>query len=234
MTSSRKIQILNEVYKNHSGKTWRKEFDIIIDMVESNSTVLDLGCGDGSLGEELMKRKKCKVFGIDISEVAVKHARRKGIDARVGNLEEPLDFEDNSFEYVILCDVLEHLFDPLFTLKEAFRVSKKYVIVAFPNFAYFKSSLELLFFGIFPKSPLFGYDWYNSQHIRLFSYKDFLKALKDLNFNVRIVERKYISSKMFPKILVKFFPNLFASICVLKIDKLNFDINRIKGYKFDI
>lgn len=234
MTSSRKIQILNEVYKNHSGKTWRKEFDIIIDMVESNSTVLDLGCGDGSLGEELMKRKKCKVFGIDISEVAVKHARRKGINARVGNLEEPLDFEDNSFEYVILCDVLEHLFDPLFTLKEAFRVSKKYVIVAFPNFAYFKSRLELLFFGIFPKSPLFGYDWYNSQHIRLFSYKDFLKALKDLNFNVRIVRRGYISNNIIPKFFLRIASNLLAGVCVLKLEKYLFNYERVIQYKFDV
>ena len=232
--SERKIQILNEAYKERSGKTWRKEFNIIIDMVESNSTVLDLGCGDGSLGEELMKRKKCKVFGIDISEVAVKHARRKGIDARVGNLEEPLDFEDNSFEYVILCDVLEHLFDPLFTLKEAFRVSKKYVIVAFPNFAYFKSRLEVLFFGIFPKSPLFGYDWYNSQHIRLFSYKDFLKALKDLNFNVRIVRKEYISNNIIPKFFLRIAPNLFASICVLKFEKYLFNNEKVIRYRFDV
>jgi len=234
MTSSRKIQLLNEVYKDHSGRTWRKEFDIIIDMVENNSTVLDLGCGDGSLGEELMKRKKCKVIGLDISEVAVEHARRKGIDARVGNLEEPLDFDDNSFDYVILCDVLEHLFDPLFTLKEAFRVSKKYVIVAFPNFAYFKSRLELLFFGIFPKSPLFGYNWYNSQHIKLFSYKDFLIALKDLNFNVRIVKKEYISNNIIPKFFLRIASNLLAGVCVLKLEKYLFNYEKVSKYKFDV
>jgi len=234
MTNSRKSQLLNEVYEDHSGNTWRKEFDIIIDMVENNSTVLDLGCGDGSLGGELMKRKKCKIVGIDISEVAVEYARRKGIDARVGNLEEPLDFEDNSFDHVILCDVLEHLFDPLFTLKEAFRVSKKYVIVAFPNFAYFKSRLELMFLGIFPRTPLFGYNWYNSQHIRLFSYKDFLKALKELNFNVKIIRREYISNTIIPKFFLRIAPNLLASICVLKLEKCSFNYERVIQYKFDV
>ena len=234
MNSSRKVQILNEVYKDRTGKTWRKEFDIIIDMIDNNSYVLDLGCGDGSLGEKLIIEKKCKVVGIDISKVAVEYAKKKGVDARVGNLEEPLDFEDNSFDYVILCDVLEHLFDPLFTLKEAFRVSKRYVIIAFPNFAYFESRFELLFFGIFPRSPLFGYFWYNSQHIRLFSLKDFLKVLKDLNFNVRIVKREYISNKVIPKTLVDFFPNILANVCVLKMTKLGLKIEEIKEYRFDI
>jgi len=78
MNSSRKVQILNEVYKDCSGKTWRKEFDIIIDMIDNNSTVLDLGCGDGSLGEKLIKEKKCKVVGIDISQAAAECAKKKG------------------------------------------------------------------------------------------------------------------------------------------------------------
>jgi len=197
--SSRKIQLLNDVYKDHSGKTWRKEFDIIIDMVEENSTVLDLGCGDGSLGEELIKRKNCKVVGIDISEVAIGYAKKKGVDAKVGNLEEPLDFDNDSFDYVILCDVLEHLFDPMFTLREALRVSKKYVIVAFPNFAYLPARFELMFTGRFPRYPLFGYNWYNSQHIRLFSYKDFANALEGLNFDVKVKKVMLFQVKSFQK-----------------------------------
>ena len=232
--SSRKIQLLNDVYKDHSGKTWRKEFDIIVDMVDENSTVLDLGCGDGSLGEELIKRKNCRVVGIDISETAVKHAKKKGVDAKVGNLEEPLDFDDNTFDYVILCDVLEHLFDPMFTLKEALRVSKKYVIVAFPNFAYLLSRFELMFLGIFPRFPLFGYEWYNSQHIRLFSVKDFKRSLRKLNFNIKIIQEEFISSGKIPKCSVKIFPNLFASICIMKIDKHRFRSEAVMKYQFDV
>ncbi len=230
--SSRKIQLLNDVYKDHSGKTWRKEFDIIVDMVDENSTVLDLGCGDGSLGEELIKRKNCKVVGIDISEVAVEHAKKKGVDAKVGNLEEPLDFDDNTFDYVILCDVLEHLFDPMFTLKEALRVSKKYVIIAFPNFAYLPARFELMFMGRFPRYPLFGQKWYNSQHIRLFSYKDFGEALKELNFGVKIVEKRYISK--FPELFCRIIPNLLSNICILKIKKSRFKYGKVAEWKFDV
>lgn len=232
--SLRKIQLLNEVYKDHSGKIWRKEFDIIVDMVDENSSVLDLGCGDGSLGEKLIKRKNCKVVGIDISETAVKHAKKRGVDAKVGNLEEPLNFDANMFDYVILCDVLEHLFDPMFTLKEALRVSKKYVIVAFPNFAYLPSRFELVFLGIFPRFPLFGYEWYNSQHIRLFSIKDFKRSLRKLNFNIKIAQEEFISSGKIPKYLVKIFPNLFASICIIKIDKHRFMSETVMKYQFDV
>ena len=234
VSNSRKVQLLNECYKERFGRTWRKEFDVIVDMVASKSSVLDLGCGDGSLGAELIKRKNCKVVGIDISKTAVKYAKMKGIDAQVGNIEEPLDFDDNSFDYVILCDVLEHLLDPMFTLKEAFRVSKKYVIVAFPNFAYFPARLELLLRGIFPRYPLFGYEWYNSHHIRLFLYKDFKNALKKLNFNIKIIKEVHISSSIIPNFLTKLFPNLFARICILKMEKYKFNPNLVKNYKFDI
>jgi 2-polyprenyl-3-methyl-5-hydroxy-6-metoxy-1,4-benzoquinol methylase len=83
---TRKNQIVNEAYSTHSGDTWRKEFDLILDMVEASSSILDLGCGDGTLDRELMVRKNCKVCGLDMSEVAVKYARRKGIDAKIGYL----------------------------------------------------------------------------------------------------------------------------------------------------
>lgn len=230
----RKFQLLNDVYRTHEGKTWRREFTKIIDMIEENTTVLDLGCGDGTLGENLIKRKNCKVIGIDISEVAVDYARKKGIDARVGNIEEPLGFDNDSFDYVILCDVLEHLLDPMFTLKEALRVSKKYVIIAFPNFAYLPARFELMFLGRFPKYPLFGYNWYNSQHIRLFSFKDFINALKNLNFGVRVKEIDVVSSKVVPRSIAKRFPNIFASVCVLKLEKGLFDYTKVVPYKFDI
>ena len=140
--SKRKVQILNEVYSKGDNKTNRIEFEIIASMVEYNSSVLDLGCGDGTLGEKLIKERNCKVVGIDISKVAVEYAKRKGVNAIVGDLDEPLNFGDNTFDYVILCDVLEHLFDPMFALKEALRVRKKYVIVAFPNFAYLQHDLN--------------------------------------------------------------------------------------------
>jgi methionine biosynthesis protein MetW len=119
-------------------------------------------------------------------------------------------------------------------LKEALRVSKRYVICAFPNFAYFRSRLELMLFGIFPKATFFGYSWYDSQHIRLFSYKDFLKALQRLNFNVSVADKKFISSKIVPKPFQKIAPNIFALVCVLKIDKRSFDYDKVASWKFDV
>jgi len=232
--SKRKVQILNEVYSKGDNKTNRIEFEIIASMVEYNSSVLDLGCGDGTLGEKLIKERNCKVVGIDISKVAVEYAKRKGVNAIVGDLDEPLNFGDNTFDYVILCDVLEHLFDPIFALKEALRVSKKYVIVAFPNFAYLPARFELLFMGRFPRYPLFGYKWYNTQHIRLFSYKDFKEVLKELNFNIKVVHEKHVCSRKIPEILSRLFPNLFAIVCIMKIDKYKFNPNSIREYKYDV
>jgi len=211
------------------------EYNLILDMIENNPSILDLGCGDGSLSKRLIEEKGCKVIGLDLSEEAVKLARKNGIDARVGDLEKRLDFESNSFDYVILCDVLEHLFDPLFSLKEALRVSKKYVIIAFPNFAFFKSRFQLMFKGEFPKSPLFGRAWYNSQHIRLFSYKDFIHTIKVLNFQVKINKKSFIYPRFIPSMLVNAFPNLLSIVCVLRLKKKpNWDLSRIATYSFDV
>lgn len=230
---AKKAAILNEIYMHAKERIWRPEAGLIFDMVDKNSVVLSLGCGDGSLEEKLIKNKNCKVIGLDISDEAVKIAKNNGVSVVVGDLEEKLDFKDNFADYVILCDVLEHLLDPLFALKESVRISKKKIIVAFPNFSFLKSRIELLFDGTFPKTPLFGFNWYNSQHIRLFSRKDFLASLEDLNFNLKVVNEKFISPQFIPKFLIKLFPNLLSMVCVIELEKQS-GRQDIKNYKFDV
>lgn len=230
---SRKTIILNEIYGQMTESIWRAEAGLVFDMVGANSDVLSLGCGDGTIEEKLIKEKNCKATGLDLSDEAVKIAKRKGVNAITGDLEEPLDFQDNSFDCVILCDVLEHLLDPLRALKESTRISKKNIIVAFPNFSFLKSRVDLMFGGTFPTTPLFGYNWYNSQHIRLFSYKDFTNALTDLNFNLKIVDQKFISARFIPRFITRLFPNLFSIVCVIKLEKQS-GIGKIKEYKFDV
>lgn len=85
-------------------------------------TVLDLGCGGKKLGQLL---DFAEYIGVDISDNADVILDLNKIDR--------LPFEDESFDVVVLSQILEHLFDPKKILKEAIRVSKKHVIIGLPN-----------------------------------------------------------------------------------------------------
>jgi methionine biosynthesis protein MetW len=113
-----------------------------VDMVQGGS-VLDLGCGDGLLFE-LLGNTIERGVGLDISPEAVRKATEKGFDARLHSFDDPLPFEDSAFDYVVLLDVLEHVYDPVLLLKEAARVSKQFVIVGVPNFSSLPARLQVL------------------------------------------------------------------------------------------
>jgi len=90
--------------------------------IKEGNKVLDIGCNDGGLGRLLQKRG-CTVFGVDVVEELVEMAKCKGVLARVGQAEK-LEFNNNTFDVVVMAEVMEHLFDPLEALNEVARVLK--------------------------------------------------------------------------------------------------------------
>lgn len=156
----------------------RRGYSLIEKWVCEGARVIDLGCGDGSLLTSL-KEKKIS-FGKDIAESCVRSCLNKGINARVGRIDEELkDIEDDSFDFAICNVTLQMVMYPEVTLKEMKRISK-YQIVSFPNFAYLLNRLELLFKGRMPRRLLGGYDRYNTGHINQFSIKEFKKIINSL------------------------------------------------------
>ena len=92
--------------------------------------VVDVGCNGGSLGIHLLE-KDCHVNGIDLVQELVDKAKRRGIYAEKGSAEDLSRYKDNSFDYVLCGEVLEHLYDPFPAVGEAYRVLKpggKYII----------------------------------------------------------------------------------------------------------
>ena len=239
---------------------WVWEYVVIYDLIKADSKILDVGCGDGVLSSRLKAAKNCNATGIDMSPEAIRKAKLNGIEAIIGDIEKPFDFADESFDYVILCNILEHLVDPLVTLKESLRVARKQVIISTPNFAVFPARAELMF-GHFPTVPLFGWKWYNSQHIRLFSYNDLRHALKELNFGVHLAKGEFqpfyftpVLNNRLPNplswlcvkalkkfdeysmnILARLMPNLFALSYVVALEKdKDFSIEKIKKYEYSV
>lgn len=108
-------------------------------------TVLDVGAGNGALQLALKKDRSVAYTGVDASTEAVRRIELEGgigIQADIDGIRLP--FEDNSFDAVFACDILEHVRDPWILLGEMGRVSKKYIIIHGPNFASLKCRLQVL------------------------------------------------------------------------------------------
>ncbi|MFA6450383.1 MAG: class I SAM-dependent methyltransferase [bacterium] len=99
-----------------------------------NMTALDIGCGAGSVTNELVKRGH-QVFGIDIMHEAARRAESKGLLTVMQDVSQGIPYLDESFDAVIALDVIEHLFDPFHFMAEVRRVMRKdaYFILEVPN-----------------------------------------------------------------------------------------------------
>ncbi len=107
---------MQAAYKNYPDTTRDGKFDQfhastvepILCEIPDGSSVLDVGCNSGELLRILKEQKKCRVTGVDISDVALKLAKERGIHVKNASAEK-LPFRDNRFDVVILREVLTHI-----------------------------------------------------------------------------------------------------------------------------
>ena len=162
----------------------KSEFKIISDLIDKNSHVLDVGCGDGILMEFLAQEKKVNIRGIEISKTKVQNCIAKGLTIIEGNAEEDLkQFPDKSFDYVILSQTLQAFLNPEKVINELLRIGKQ-AIVTIPNFGYWKIRLHLLLKGTMPITKILPDEWYNTPNIHLCTIKDFVFFSKHKNFKL--------------------------------------------------
>jgi|TARA_B100002019_G_scaffold175501_1_gene151664 methionine biosynthesis protein MetW len=162
----------------------KPEFKIISQLIDKNSQVLDVGCGDGILMDYLIKEKKVNIRGIEISKTKVQNCIAKGLTIIEGNAEEDLQqFPNKSFDYVILSQTLQAFLNPEKVINELLRIGKQ-AIVTIPNFGYWKIRLHLLLKGTMPVTRTLPDEWYNTPNIHLCTIKDFVFFSKAKNFKL--------------------------------------------------
>ena len=155
----------------------KTEYKIISDMIERNSSVLDVGCDDGSLMEFLKANKNTNIRGIEISKEKVQTCVSKGLTVIEGNAEFDLkQFPNNSFDYVVLGQTLQAFVNPELVINELLRVGKK-AVVTIPNFGHWKVRLNLLIKGTMPITNSLPHNWYNTPNIHMCTIKDFFKLI---------------------------------------------------------
>jgi methionine biosynthesis protein MetW len=151
----------------------RPDLSLVAGMVPAGSRVLDLGCGDGTLLEHLIRAKGCQGTGVEISDEGFHACVARGVPVMVGDIDQGLaDVEDASHDVVILSQTLQATHRPALVLKEMMRVGRV-GIVSFPNFGHWRLRTALAVGGRMPCSAALPYRWYQTPNIHLCTIRDF-------------------------------------------------------------
>jgi methionine biosynthesis protein MetW len=190
------------------------EHKIIAAMIESGSSVLDLGCGDGGLMALLKKERSIsRLQGIEIDEQAIYRCVARGLSVFHGDIDSGLsDYEDGSFDFVILNQSFQQVKRPDAVLEESLRVGRK-VVVGFPNFAYYKARYQLGIMGRAPVTRSLPFQWYDTPNLHFLSIADFQDYCRKRN--IKIEKAAYLTGSR----TIKLWPNLLALLAVVMISK---------------
>jgi methionine biosynthesis protein MetW len=162
----------------------KPEFKIIADLIEKDTRVLDVGCGDGTLMEFLKDNKEIDIRGIEISKTNVQKCIGKGLTVIEGDAEKDLSqFPDGSFDFVVLSQTLQAFLNPEKVISELLRVGKK-AIVTIPNFGYWKVRLHLLIKGTMPITRTLPDEWYNTPNLHMCTIQDFFNFCEKRKINL--------------------------------------------------
>tara|TARA_B100000787_G_scaffold119743_1_gene89882 strand:+ start:128 stop:724 length:597 start_codon:yes stop_codon:yes gene_type:complete len=197
----------------------KTEFKIIANLIEKNTRVLDVGCGDGTLMEFLLIDDSIDIRGIEILKSNVQKCIGKGLTVIEGDAEKDLSqFPDGSFDFVILSQTLQAFLNPEKVISELLRVGKK-AIVTIPNFGYWKIRLHLLTKGTMPITRTLPDEWYNTPNLHMCSIKDFFNFCenKKINLYKSIALQNLKSSKITNSNLT--LKNLTAVLGIFLIEK---------------
>jgi len=165
----------------------KKEFKVIANLLANNTRVLDVGCGDGSLMNLLVKEKNIEVRGLELEKQNVQECIYKGLPVIQGNAETELyQFPNQSFDYVVLSQTLQAFYNPDKVLRELLRIGKS-VIVSIPNFGYWKVRTSLLFFGKMPMTKTLPSSWYNTPNLHMCTIKDLFNYCDEQNIKIKKV-----------------------------------------------
>src|SRR3989338_8677 len=145
-------RLLN-LFKNFMKTVWldsaRLNNQIIGSLIEpsKHAKILDVGCADGKEIVKMVKNiKNPQIWGVDVENQAVQAAKKLGIRAILGDIEKGLPFRSNSFDIVVANQIIEHVHNVDFFIKEIRRIIKPdgYLVISTENLSSWHNLFALL------------------------------------------------------------------------------------------
>ncbi len=202
---------MNTANHNRLGEL-RPDFATIAAWIPQGASVLDLGCGDGSLLRYLKGTRGARGYGVEISDANIVACVRNGVNVIQSDLESGLSgFESDSFDFVVLSQTLQATRHTEALVQEMLRVGRE-CIVSFPNFGYWKNRLNVLR-GHMPLSENLPYQWYDTPNVHLCTLHDFEDFCAGHGFHV--LERRVMTGGG----EVGLLPNLLGSTAVYRFKR---------------
>ena len=203
----------------------RLDHELAKQWIAPHSRVLDLGCGDGSLLEQMQHSLGVTGYGLELDEDHINQGIAKGLNIIEQDLNDGLArFADNSFDTVVMARALQAVKSPDTLLLDMLRVGRE-AIITFPNFAHWQNRLHLGLKGLMPVSEALPYEWYNTPNIHLCTFKDFEKLCADNDIDIinrfAVTDSGPSSKKYSPLMasLIRKAPNLLADVAIYRVTK---------------
>ena len=166
----------------------RIDLQLIADMVEPSSRLLDIGCGDGSLLEYLWQEKNVDGRGIELSMEGVNACVSQGLSVIQGDADTDLfNYPDHAFDFVILAQTLQATRAPKEVLENLLRIGRR-AIVSLPNFGYWRVRLSLALQGRMPHTETLPHNWYDTPNIHFCTIRDFVDLCDELEI---VIEKSF-------------------------------------------
>jgi ubiquinone/menaquinone biosynthesis C-methylase UbiE len=193
--------------RNEADMAFKKRVRTIFEWIQptGDKTILDCGCGRGFYLKMIRTVSNCRLYGLELESEILAKANRNvghlpGITITQASIYE-MPYHDNSFDGVILSEVMEHIDDDVRGLREILRVLKPggVLTITVPNANYpfwwdpINKTLETLFNRPIRKGPLAGI-WAN--HVRLYTRDQLRQAALDAGFVIE--EERAFTHYSFP------------------------------------
>jgi methionine biosynthesis protein MetW len=193
----------------------RPDLEIISEWIQPGTTVLDLGCGDGTLLEHLRNTREVTGYGLEIDDDNVIRCIERGVQVITTDLDAGLAdfFDEDSFDYVVMTQTLQAVHYPASLLDDMLRVGRE-GIVTFPNIGHWQSRLHLALGGRMPITRALPSDWYATPNIHLCSLRDFEELC--YKQGIRILQRAAVDYAHRASWGAKLLPNLLGEIALYR------------------
>jgi methionine biosynthesis protein MetW len=164
----------------------RVDLQLIAEMIEPGTRVLDVGCGDGALLDHLARFKGVDARGIELSQAGVNACVARGLSVIQGDADSDLaEYPAGAFDYVILSRTLQATRTPLEVLREIRRIGRKSV-VSFANFGYWRVRWSMLATGRMPMTGVLNDPWYETPNIHACTMRDFIDLCRDRGIPIEL------------------------------------------------